>query len=92
MFRRHCATIAAVAALALSASTMPASVTTAGELKGKQKQQRLLVPAVQKVREAAARTNKTKSTALKGRSAGSQSQKRGPDGSVRFFIDGGSPR
>jgi hypothetical protein len=78
---------AAIATLAVLASAMPASVTTAGELKGNQKKQRLLVPAVQFPRYAATRGQKTKPGALKGRSIGNKS-KNVPKGTVKFFING----
>ena len=50
------AAIVGLAAMALLASATPSSIATALELKGNQKKQRLLVPAVQKIREAAARS------------------------------------
>jgi hypothetical protein len=48
--------IVVLAALTLLAGTAPSSTATAVELKGNQKKQRLLVPAVQMVREKAARS------------------------------------
>lgn len=57
--------LAAIAALALVASTLPASITLAAELKANQKRQRLLVPAVQKIRESSGRSTRTEGGALK---------------------------
>jgi hypothetical protein len=62
--------VAGLAALALLATAIPFSASTAGELKTKQKKQGmswLPVPAVQKIRPAAAEHTK-KRGAVKGRS------------------------
>ena len=56
--------IVVLTALTLLATTAPSSVATAVELKGNQKKQRLLVPAVQKIREAATRS--TRRSSVKG--------------------------
>jgi hypothetical protein len=77
MSRTYLATIATAAALALLVSTMPSSVTTAGELKGKQRKQRLLLPAVQKIRDAAARCTQAKPCTRKGNVT--------PPGTVKFI-------
>jgi hypothetical protein len=59
MSRRYIgATIVMLAAHTLLASTAPSSIAAAVELKGNQKKQRLLVPAVQMVREKAARSTR----------------------------------
>jgi len=50
------AAIVALTAVALLASAAPSSIATAAELKGNQKKQRMLVPAVQMVREKATRS------------------------------------
>jgi hypothetical protein len=52
--------LAAIALLALLAGTIPSSVTTAGAFKGKQKKQRMLLPAVKPIREAVPRSQQTK--------------------------------
>jgi hypothetical protein len=77
MSRTYLAAIASAAALALLASTMPSSVTTAGELKAKQKKQRLLLPAVQKIRDAVVGCTKAKPCTRKGNVT--------PPGTVKFI-------
>ena len=55
MYCKYFAAIVVLTALAVLAGAAPSSIATAVELKGNQKKQRLLVPAVQNVREKAAR-------------------------------------
>jgi len=58
------AAIVALTALTLLANTALSSIANAVELKGNQKKQRLLVPAVQMAREAA--TRRTRRSTVKG--------------------------
>ena len=58
MHHKYSAATVVLTALVLLASTTPSSVATAVELKGNQKKQRLLVPAVQMVRAKAARSTR----------------------------------
>jgi hypothetical protein len=66
MHRKYPAAIVVLTALALLAGTAPSSIATAVELKGNQKKQRMLVPAVQMVRWKAARGTGTQQGNLKG--------------------------
>jgi hypothetical protein len=65
MHRKHPAATVVLTALALLAGTAPSSIATAVELKGNQKKQRMLVPAVQNLREIAGRSTRTKQDNLK---------------------------
>lgn len=66
MHGKYPAATVMLTALALLAGTAPSSIATAVELKGNQKKQRLLVPAVQYIREAAGRSKRTQQGKLKG--------------------------
>ncbi len=66
MHRKYLAAIVMLTALVLLVGTAPSSIATAVELKGNQKKQRLLVPAVQKIRESAGRSTQTQRRNLKG--------------------------
>lgn len=66
MHRKYPAATVVLTALALLAGIAPSSIATAVELKGNQKKQRMLVPAVQMVREKAARSTRTQQGNLKG--------------------------